>query len=121
KTYGGNGTIGDEESGCGVPMAKSDLLSFVSMNPPDWRKSAVVVSGPGTVAGPVPSQQFAVAPYPTMSMTCVDVGQPAGPVSRSALSLNATLPALWPMLIWLLTLAGGSGAPPPPLLAIAIR
>src|SRR5947209_18767284 len=48
-------------------MLKSEVLSFVSMHPPDFLNAAVAL--PGANVGLLPSKQLAVLPYPTRSTT----------------------------------------------------
>src|SRR5436190_18306687 len=69
--------------GLGAPAVKSAELLFVSVHPSVARKSAVVVLGAG--AGLV-SEQVAVEPYPTKSITLV----PDGHATENAVVVLAT-------------------------------
>jgi hypothetical protein len=94
--------------GFGAPAVKSAELLFVSVHPSVARKSAVVVLGAG--AGLV-SEQFAVLPYPTRSITLVPVGQV--PLKAVVVLATTTLPA--PAAIWVLSVASGAGRSLTPL------
>ena len=90
-------------------MLKSEVLSFVSMHPPDFLNVAVAL--PGADVGLLPSKQLAVLPYPTRSTT------PAGhwPLNAPAFETSATLPA--PAVIEIVPIASGVGrfvVPPVP-------
>jgi hypothetical protein len=75
--------------GLGSPAVKSAELLFVSVHPSVARKSAVVVLGAG--AGLV-SEQVAVDPYPTTSMTFVPDGQAT--LNGVVVLATKTLPAV---------------------------
>ncbi len=86
--------------GFGVVAVKSELLLFVSVQPPARRTSARVVLGEG--AGPSPSKQLAVPPYPTRSITersAMMSAQVAVPVMAVVVLRTATLPAVADMAI----------------------
>src|SRR3954451_13752927 len=79
--------------GAAAAAAKSVLLLPASVQPLDARKIAFDVDGAGATAV---SKQFAVDPYPTMSMTLA-VGQ--APVSATVLLTSATFAAVADMAI----------------------
>src|SRR6266542_323952 len=60
--------------GSGTKIRKSAALSFVSVQPPALRRSAVVLLGAG--ARPEPSKQLAVVPEPTKAAILVAKGHP---------------------------------------------
>src|SRR4030095_5112354 len=72
-------------------VRKSAALSFVSMQPPDLRKSAVVLLCGG--ASVLFSEQSAVVPYPTKSTNEELNGQP-DPFRVVELLASAILPAV---------------------------
>ena len=87
--------------GFGAPAVKSAELWFVSVHPSVARKSAVVVLGAGAA---LVSEQFAVVPYPTRSITLVPEGQP---VKAVVVLATRTLPAAWAMAMLPVASAAG--------------
>ena len=59
-TWGPTSAIAEVRRGFGVPVAKSALLTSVSVAPPSLRRIAAVALGAGALA--VPSRQFALPP-----------------------------------------------------------
>jgi hypothetical protein len=77
------------------------------MQPPDFLKSAVVALGAG--AGPLPSKQLAVVPYPTRSMMLAPDGH--APDKAVVVLTNATLPAVAAIAIVPVASGVGNGFP----------
>ena len=90
--------------GLGAPVAKSDALLSVSVQPPAARRAAVVFVRP---AATLPSKQLAV-PYPRKSTTLPANGQPL-PLSAVVAFTSATLPVV--ALIAMAPVASGVGRP----------
>ena len=99
--------------GFGLAVTKSAALSFVSVQPPAFLKSEVVLLGAG--AGAVPSKQFALLPNPTRSRMLLPEGQETA--SGVMFETNATLAAVALKLID--PLASGVGRLAPTGFALA--
>jgi hypothetical protein len=97
--------------GFGAPVVKSAVFPSVSVQPASLLSTAVVLLGAG--AGPLPSKQLALLPYPTRSIRLALAGH--APLSATELFSRATFPAV--LLILMLPMLSGDGKsaePPPP-------
>src|SRR5262245_36838421 len=104
--------------GWGAPVTKSAPLLLVSVQPAKPRSAAVVLPGAG--AGPPPSKQSALGPYPTKSVTVATNGQPL-PVSKVPSLTSATLPAVADIAMLPTASGRGSSSEPPEPAASWIR
>src|SRR2546421_145808 len=105
----------------GDVVTKSDEFTLVSWQPLNFRRTEVVfvtevgeLAGPG--AGPAPSKQFAVLPYPTRSTTLAkDVGHPTpAEFVRAVVELaKATFAAVADKLIVVVGIESGVGSAAP--------